>query len=314
VSDCTEQLCWQSAGWSGPSAGSFWRRLRHGSRWTWIDERFRAALPADLDARVMSLESRDRYHAKQGRSTARVVFHAPAGPLPVYLKRHFRLPWRNRLAALFDPAGGHTPGAAEWRHLERVRALGIAVPEVVAAGERIGPWARLQSFLMVADLVDSQPLHEAIPALRFQLDPVTFGAWKRAVIGAVAAITATLHRACLFHKDFYLCHFFVDTQRSERAAAGTTPGALGLTLIDLHRLGHHPLRAGRWRRKDLGQLLFSTYGVAGIDDRDRLRFWIHYRRAAGLQRPRGQVRSIVFKAARYQAHNAKQSVSTTPEP
>ena len=56
--------------------GSFWRRLLRGGQWNWIDERFRAALPADIAARVMTLESRDRYHAKQGRSTARVVFHA----------------------------------------------------------------------------------------------------------------------------------------------------------------------------------------------------------------------------------------------
>jgi heptose I phosphotransferase len=314
LSDCTERLCWQSAGGSapgpGPSAGSFWHRLLRGSRWTWIDERFRAALPADLDARVMSLESRDRYHAKQGRSTARVVFHAPSGPLPVYLKRHFRLPWRQRLAALFDPAGGHSPGAAEWHHLQRVRALGIAVPEPIAAGERIGPWARLQSFLMVADLVDHQPLHEAIPALQRQLDPATFRAWKRTVIAALTAITATLHRARLFHKDLYLCHFFVDTRRPERVAARGTASELRLTLIDLHRLGHHPLRAGRWRRKDLGQLLFSTYGVPGIDDHDRVRFWSRYRREVGLRGPRGQVRAIVRKAARYQAHNTKHDVSS----
>jgi heptose I phosphotransferase len=310
LSDCTERLCWQSASWSGRSSGSFWGRLLNGSRWTWIDERFRAALPADLADRVMTLESRDRYHAKQGRSTARVVFHAPSGPLSVYLKRHFRLPWRNRVAALLDPDGAHSPGAAEWQHLQRVRALGIAVPEVVAAGERIGPWTRLQSFLMVADLVESQPLHEAIPALKHQLAPAAFGAWKRALIGRVAEITATLHRANLFHKDLYLCHFYFDTRMIERALASVTSSVPGLTLIDLHRLGHHPLRAGRWRRKDLGQLLFSTYGVAGIDDRDRLRFWSRYRKAVGLHRARGVVRSIVFKAARYRAHNAKQIVAT----
>ena len=121
---------------------------------------------------------------------------------------------------MIDPAGRHSPGAAEWQHLKRVRALGIAVPEVVAAGERIGPWGRLQSFLMVADLVDSQPLHEAIPALARRLDPPAFAAWKRALVAAMAEITATLHRANLFHKDLYLCHFFLDPTAS---AGSTTP-------------------------------------------------------------------------------------------
>jgi heptose I phosphotransferase len=279
-------------------AGSFWRRLVRGSGWTWIDERFRAALPADIEERVMTLESRDRYHAKQGRSTARVVFHTGARPLSVYLKRHFRLPWRCRLAALIDPAGAHSPGAAERLHLTRVRALGIAVPEVVAAGERIGPWGRLQSFLMIADLIESQPLHEALPEMARRLDPAAFAAWKRTLVGALAGITATLHRASLFHKDLYLCHFFLDARSDDPR----------LTLIDLHRLGHHPGWPLRWRWKDLGELLFSTYGVLGIDDRDRLRFWRHYRRQLGLLWPGWQARMIVRKAARYQAHNANQGV------
>ncbi len=255
----------------------------------------------------MTLETRDRYHAKQGRSTARVVFHAGSEPLSVYLKRHFRLPWQARLAALIDPAGAHSPGAAEWRHLKRVRALGIVVPEVVAAGEQIGPWGRLQSFLMIADLVDSQPLHEAIPAMARRLDRPTFAAWKRHLVAALVEIAATLHRAKLFHKDLYLCHFFLGPEPGDDPSMTTTARATShgqLTLIDLHRLGHHPVWPLRWRWKDLGELLFSTYGVEGIDDRDRIRFWRLYRKQLGLRWPGWQARMIVLKAARYQSHNA----------
>jgi heptose I phosphotransferase len=276
--------------------GPFWQRLVRGSRWTWLADRYRAALPADLDATIMGLDSRDRLHAKQGRSTARVVFHTADGPLSVYLKRHYRLPRRVGLAALIHPRGNHSPGTAEWAHLERVRTLGIRVPEVVAAGERVGPWGALQSFLMVAELAGCRPLHEAIPALAARGDRAAFDAWKRALIAEMAAITATLHRARLFHKDLYLCHFFLDMQ---------SLGAPGrrLTLIDLHRLGEHRSWPDRWRWKDLGQLLYSTEGVVGIDDRDRLRFWMHYRRWLDLPRPRWQARMIRLKAARYRAHN-----------
>ena len=55
------------------SYGSLWQRWARGVSWTWINEHYRARLPEDLDATVMTLESRDRFHAKQGRSTARVV-------------------------------------------------------------------------------------------------------------------------------------------------------------------------------------------------------------------------------------------------
>ena len=279
-----------------PRHGGFWDRLLRGSRWLWLDERYRDALPPDLGETVMTLESRDRLHAKQGRSTARVVFHGPAGPVPVYLKRHFRLPWPARLAALLNLRGRHTPGAAEFDHLNRARGLGLAVPDVVAAGERIGPWGRLQSFLIVAELTGSLPLHEAIPALSARLDPPAFERLKRGLARETAGIAATLHRARVFHKDLYLCHYFLDMSRLDQ------PGRR-LALIDLHRLAEHKVWPDRWRRKDLGQLLFSTEGVTGLNDRDALRFWAHYRRLTALREPRREARKVARKAASYLRHN-----------
>src|SRR5262245_51868876 len=90
--------------------GSLWERLVRGVRWSWVDPRYAAVLPKNLDAAVMAIESRDRLHAKQGRSTARLVFDPGTGksdrlagtgrndehsarPVAVYLKRHYRLPW-----------------------------------------------------------------------------------------------------------------------------------------------------------------------------------------------------------------------------
>jgi heptose I phosphotransferase len=278
--------------------GRFRDRLLRGTRWAWVAPQFRDALPADLDERVMGLESRDRLHAKQGRSTARVVFHGPGGPLPVYLKRHYRLPWPARVAALFHPTGRHSPGAAEFGNLRRARSLGLLVPEAVAAGERIGPWGALQSYLVVAELTGWLPLHEAIPALAARLDPLAFEALKRGLAREVAGVAAALHRAGVFHKDLYLCHFFLDMARLDE------PGRR-LALIDLHRLARHRVWPGRWRRKDLGQLLFSTEGVAGLTPRDPLRFWSHYARLSGLRDPRRQARLVARKAARYSRHNRK---------
>jgi len=285
------------------SMGTLWDRLVRGARWSWINDRHRSNLPADFDSTVMSIESRDRLHAKQGRSTARVIFHAPEGegrrrPLSVYLKRHFRLSWSERLAALFDPRGRHSPGAAEWSHLERVRALGVPVPEVVAVGERIGPWAELQSYLAVAELTESRELNEVLPELERSLDGETFEALKRRIIREMARISATMHNAGVFHKDLYLCHFFLNLRKIER-----DPRDVELTLIDLHRLGEHRFWADRWRWKDLGQLLFSIEGVAGATSRDALRFWRRYRKLAGLRRPSWQARMIRLKAARYSSHN-----------
>jgi heptose I phosphotransferase len=280
------------------SYGSLTKRWVHGVDWTWVNEKYRAFLPENPAAIVMSLESHDRFHAKQGRSTARVVLHQADHPLAVYLKRHFRLPWPARVAALFDPAGRHSPAAAEWLHLERVRTLGISVPEVVAAGERIGPRAGLQSFLMIAELPGSTALNELLPRLANSLDRARFATLKRRVVNEMARITAILHCAHVFHKDLYLCHFFLDP---ENAANGTRVPRL--SLIDLHRLEEHRFLGDWWRWKDLGQLLFSTEGVAGISVRDQVRFWKSYCRLTGIKRPGIHASMVRLRAARYSGHN-----------
>jgi heptose I phosphotransferase len=280
------------------SYGSLLERWVRGVSWSWINEEFRARLPADFACTVMSLESRDRYHAKQGRSTARLVLKTTDQPLSVYLKRHFRLPWRSRVAALFYPAGRYSPAAAEWAHLERVRALGIDVPVVVAAGEQIGPRADLHSFLMIAELSGCTAVNESLPHLAARLDALTFVSLKRRVIVEMARITATLHRARVFHKDLYLCHFFLDPAGQE-----TAPLSPRVALIDLHRLQEHRMWSDWWRWKDLGQLLFSTYGAPSITEIDRLRFWRSYCRLAGIKRPRWHARLVRLRAARYVEHN-----------
>ena len=276
--------------------GTLLTRLLRGTNWSWKAERHNSSLPSDLDSRVMTLESLDHHHAKQGRSTARVRFDSGGGSLSVYLKRHYRLPWPNRLAALIHPGGRHSPASAEWAHLERAKSLGIAVPEVVAVGEWVGPWGDLKSYLMVAELVGHAPLHEAVPELAGSLEPARFASLKRAVVIEMAGIAAKLHQAHAFHKDLYLCHFFLDL--APDASTGRR-----LCLIDLHRLAVHRWTAPRWRWKDLGQLLFSTLGVEGIDDRDRLRFWMHYRRRSRMILPDLQRRFIRGKASLYLAHN-----------
>jgi heptose I phosphotransferase len=282
------------------SYGSLWQRWSRGVNWMWINEHYRAFLPEDLNLTVMSLASLDRFYAKQGRSTARVVLGNANRPLAVYLKRHFRLPWSARLAALFVPSGGYSPAAAELAHLQRVRKLGIDVPDAVAAGERIGPRADLRSFLMVAELSGCSPLNELLPQLAGGVGAGDFARLKRRLIAEMARITATLHVARVFHKDLYLCHFFADP-----ASLHPVTAAPRVFLIDLHRLREHRLGSNWWRWKDLGQLLYSTYGLGGITDRDRFRFWQRYCRLAGINRQGLHARVVRLRAARYLAHNRK---------
>jgi heptose I phosphotransferase len=170
------------------------------------------------------------------------------------------------------------------------------VPDPVAAGERIGPWGELQSFLMVAELAGCQALNEALPALASALDPAAFDSLKRELTAEMAQMTARLHGAYLFHKDLYLCHFFLDLTPAAR------PGKR-LSLIDLHRLSRHPFQAVGWRNKDLGELLYSTLTLPEITDRDRLRYWMHYKRNVRMAWPRFQLFLIRLKGRFYRWHN-----------
>ena len=70
-------------------------------------------------------------------------------------------------------------------------------------------------------------------------------------------------------------------------------------IIDLHRLSHHALAWRIWQVKDLGQLLYSSE-VAGVDGRDRLRFWKAYGGGPSWLR-----RWILFKWRRYRRHNRR---------
>ena len=278
------------------SYGDLWTRLVRGVRRDWAADRLAAWLPADPD--VLGADPGDRRHAKQGRSTARHRLDGPGGPLSVYLKRHERLPLSTRLRATLAPGESATPAAVERSNLEVARGLGIAVPEVVAIGERVGPMGRLGGYLMTAELVGQVELNVAIPRWRCELGPSRFVEVKTEVFGEVAAIAAKLHSASAFHKDLYLCHLFVDPGL-------TAPAGRRLTLIDLHRMGTHRLTGGRWRVKDLAQLVYSTEGVEGIDASDIEHFWSTYFALARVRKPSWLRARVASKAARYLGHNRK---------
>src|SRR5262249_10605025 len=200
------------------------------------------------------------------------------------------------------PDAGWSPALQEWRHLQWARDEGLPVPATVAAGEYIGPWGRLQSFLAVEELADMVPLHEAIPAAQGNLPPDKFREWKGGLITELARMTRLLHGRRCFHKDLYLCHFFIPQEDLE----GFPDSWFGrVFVIDLHRLGHHPWFWRVWQVKDLAQLLYSSE-IRGVDARDRLWFWRQYLAGERRTRTEGWLRRFVLlKWRRYRRHNAK---------
>ena len=283
---------------------SLWQRLVRGVRKVQARQDWSAFAGADWLERIMDVEVTDDFHAKQGRSTGRWILHRGERRLAVYLKRHYRLPRLHGLLATLWPGRSWSPALQEAQHLEWAQRQGLPVPTVVAAGEAIGPWGRLQSFLAVEELTDMLPLHQAIPAAEARLEPAAFARWKRGLIREMARLTRELHLRCCFHKDLYLCHFYIpraDTLGEPADWHGR------MHLIDLHRLGRHRLTWRLWQVKDLAELLYSS-DVAGVTGRDRLRFWREY---MGSDRRLGAwwlQRVVLLKWRRYRRHNEKRKI------
>lgn len=283
--------------------GTWWQRLAHGVKRLYARADWSAYVGDDWPARIMQAKITDDFHAKQGRSTGRWVLEAAGKQLAVYLKRHYELPrWHGLCAALW-PGGNWSPGMLERANLEWARAQGVPVPNVVAAGEFIGPWGKLQSFLAIEELTDMLPLHEAIPLAAKQLKPAVFRAWKAGLTREIARLSRRLHDRDFFHKDLYLCHFFIDRADTTHIPTWTQR----VFMIDFHRMTSHTLTRPFWITKDLGQLLFSSE-VEGIDARDRVRFWRAY---VGAKRhtwlSRLMKRLVLMRGQRYRDHNAKAS-------
>jgi heptose I phosphotransferase len=261
---------------------------------------------ADWPERVMDIEVTDRFHAKQGRSTGRWVLPGLDGRpgLVVYLKRHYQLSWWHGLLATLFPGAGWSPAMQEWKNLEWARRQGLPVPRPVAAVEYVGPWGRLRSMLAVEELTGMLPLHEAVPLASRRLAPPAFRRWKRGLIEELARLTRLLHDRRRFHKDLYLCHFYIP----EVDTAGVPASWRGrVHLIDLHRLAHHPWTWRLWQVKDLAQLLYSSE-VEGVDDRDRLWFWRAYLGPGPGRAFDGWLRAaVLLKWRRYQRHNARRA-------
>jgi heptose I phosphotransferase len=249
-----------------------WKRWTQGTRRTVADADWVRFAGADWPSTILGEDVTDRLFKKQGRSIARWTLTAGAEKRVVYLKRHFRLGWFDGVRALLRPSGAWSPGMGECRNLEIARRLGVPVPATAAAAEWIGPGLKLQSVLAVDELTGMLPLHEALPLAAERMSTRDFAAWKRGLTVEMVNLTHLLHERGWFHKDLYFCHFYIAEVDTWRPPVDWIER---VHMIDFHRLGRHSMLAPWYRAKDLGQLLYSS-DVAGVSDRDRLRFWRLY--------------------------------------
>jgi heptose I phosphotransferase len=197
-----------------------------------------------------------------------------------FVKIHRGIGWgeiaKNLLSAKLPVLGA----GQELRAIERLTAAGVPTMTAVAYGERGGDPSAQHSFIITEELAPTISLEDY--SLGWTQQPPA-PALKRALIGEVARMTGTMHRAGVNHRDLYIAHFLLHTDQ----AIG--PRQFRLSLIDLHRAQIRPRITRRWRDKDLAALYFSVLDI-GLTRRDALRFLRGY-----FQRP---LREILRDEAR----------------
>ncbi|UTW09497.1 lipopolysaccharide core heptose(I) kinase RfaP [Pseudomonas benzenivorans] len=220
------------------------------------------------------------YRELEGRRTLRTEV-AGRG---YFVKIHRGIGWgeivKNLLSAKLPVLGA----GQEWRALECLHEAGVPTMTAVAYGERGGNPATQKSFIVTEELAPTLSLEDF--SLDWSRQPPA-PALKRALIGEVARMTGTMHRAGVNHRDCYICHFLLHTDRA------VTADDLRLSLIDLHRAQTRSAVPRRWRDKDLAGLYFSALNI-GLSRRDKLRFLKGYFRLPLRQILRDEARLLAW--------------------
>ncbi|SDZ12496.1 lipopolysaccharide core heptose(I) kinase RfaP [Pseudomonas sp. NFIX28] len=193
-----------------------------------------------------------------------------------FVKIHRGIGWgeifKNLLTAKLPVLGA----GQEWQAIQRLHEAGVPTMTAVAYGERGSNPANQHSFIVTEELAPTISLEDfSIDWAKQPPQPRL----KRALIAEVARMTGAMHRAGVNHRDCYICHFLLHTDKP------VTADDFKLSVIDLHRAQTRPAITRRWRDKDLAALYFSALDI-GLTRRDKLRFLKGY-----FQRPLRQILS-----------------------
>jgi heptose I phosphotransferase len=230
---------------------------------------------------VMAYDQGEVTREVPGRITVRLAF---GGDQKLYLKRHF--PPNSQAAS---------DGFKEWDNIESLSSRGISCPRTVAAGGGIVNGAPC-GFLITAAVPDAIPMDDYLANLYRVSGNSLPCACKRRLIRKLADLARRFHDLGYHHKDFYLCHVFVNQH---------TPLDSPLVLIDLQRLGRAHWFRRRWIVKDLAALNYSARDEFTTNT-DRLRFLLTYLGVVRLDSwARRLLRAVMRKTDRIRRHDAK---------
>jgi heptose I phosphotransferase len=198
------------------------------------------------------------YRELEGRRTLRTEVDGRG----YFVKIHRGIGWGEIIKNLLTAKAPVLGAAQEWQAIQRLSEAGVPTMTAVAYGERGANPASQHSFIVTEELAPTVDLEQL--SLNWAQQPPKPGL-KWALIRQVAQMTGDMHRAGVNHRDCYICHFLLHTDRPIQASD------LRLSVIDLHRAQVRDAVPRRWRDKDLAALYFSALDI-GLTRRDKLRF------------------------------------------
>lgn len=198
------------------------------------------------------------YRALEGRRTLRFEF----GGRGYFAKLHAGIGWGAIVENLLTLKAPVLGARNEARAIRALEAAGVPTLRLVAFGERGLNPARQRSFIITEEIAPAISLEEHTRDWLRHPPPLQE---KRLLLRHVADMTRRMQAAGINHRDFYLCHFLLDTAEPLRRERVLT------RLIDLHRVRVRQPLPLDWRAKDLAALWYSAR-ECGLSRRDELRF------------------------------------------
>lgn len=202
------------------------------------------------------------YRALEGRKTLRTEVQGKG----YFVKIHRGIGWKEIFKNLTTAKLPVLGAAQELAAIEKLQAVGVDTMTAVAFGEKGNNPAKQYSFIITEELAPTISLEDLSLNWPTQPPSVTL---KWALIQRVAEMVGKMHRAGVNHRDCYICHFLLHTDKE------VTADDFKLSVIDLHRAQIHQQLPDRWRNKDLAALYYSILDI-GLTKRDLLRFLKHY--------------------------------------
>jgi len=179
-----------------------------------------------------------------------------------FVKIHRGIGWAEILKNLITAKLPVLGAGQEWLAIQRLQEVGVPTMTAVAYGEKGSNPADQHSFIVTEELAPTVSLEDlSMDWIKQPPVPVI----KHALIAEVARMTGMMHRAGVNHRDCYICHFLLHTDKPLVA------DDFKLSVIDLHRAQVRSKIPLRWRNKDLAALYFSALDI-GLTQRDKLRF------------------------------------------